>query len=115
MLLLGGNAGFVPAQFVEVPTEELGSNLVQLDIELLAPSQESFYGAQVCRTGVRVAELAEEELLGGKDRRLPGAADDVRQALAPSGRRVSGVGNQVFRRLGRVAHRGVHLMRNNFL
>lgn len=97
MLFAGRNARLMLAQFVEILANKLGRDLVQLQIEPLAPGQEFPHGVQVRGAGVRVADPAKEKLLGGKNRRLAGAADDVGQDRGAGGKQVSGGRDKVLK------------------
>ena len=78
---------------------EARRNLTQLDPLLLAPGEEAPYDAGVGAAGVGVGDAGGEELIGGKERVLPGTLQD-------GGGAIEGLGGGQKGGLGRVCVHG---------
>jgi hypothetical protein len=76
VLLARGNAEILLPQSVEILPHVLGRDAGKRKAAELAPGEKLLHGVQVSATGMLVADLTVEELLGREDRSLPGLPYD---------------------------------------
>ncbi len=72
-LVLGGA---VAGELLDEAAGEAGGDLAELEVLVPAPGEEAPYDAGVGAAGLRIGDAGSEELIGGKERILPGAPQD---------------------------------------